>query len=91
MRKWLTAFVLVASMLGGAVGVSAHESKGSMTGMPDCCRKAQLASRSPQSAVFDGSALLQFELFRTGQWWIEFFFQLFNSATRRSSRRGSAN
>lgn len=30
MRKWLTAFLLVAAMLGGAVGIGAHEGEGSM-------------------------------------------------------------
>src|SRR6267142_2759102 len=47
MRKWLTAFALVAGMLGGAVGVGAHEGEGSMANMPDCCKKAQSASNNP--------------------------------------------
>jgi len=37
MRKWLTAFALIAAMLGGAVGAGAHEGEGSMANMPDCC------------------------------------------------------
>jgi hypothetical protein len=51
MRKWLTAFLLVAAMLGGALGVGAHEGEGSMAGMPDCCKKAQSASGSPQVSM----------------------------------------
>jgi len=47
MRKWLTAFALVAGMLGGVVGVGAHEGEGSMANMPDCCKKAQSASNNP--------------------------------------------
>ena len=44
MRKWLTAFALIAAMLGGAVGAGAHEGEGSMANMPDCCKKAQSSS-----------------------------------------------
>jgi hypothetical protein len=49
MRKWFTAFVLLAAMLGGAVGVGAHEGEGScpMTNMPDCCKKAHSANNTP--------------------------------------------
>jgi hypothetical protein len=47
MRKWLTAFILITAMLGGAVGVSAHEGEGSMANMPDCCKKAQSANSTP--------------------------------------------
>jgi hypothetical protein len=50
MRKWLTAFLLVASMLGGAVGIGAHEGEDSMAGMPDCCKQAQSAN-SPQVSM----------------------------------------
>jgi hypothetical protein len=51
MRKWLTAFILVAAMFGGMVGVGAHEAEGSMANIPDCCKKAQLASNAPQVAL----------------------------------------
>src|SRR2546422_11676506 len=47
MRKWLTAFALIAAMLGGAVGAGAHEGEGSMANMPDCCKKAQSSSSAP--------------------------------------------
>jgi len=46
MRKWLTAFLLVAAMLGGAIGVGAHEGEASMANMPDCCKNAQSASNA---------------------------------------------
>ena len=53
MRKWLTAFVLVAAMLGGAVGVGAHEGEGScpMANMPDCCKKAQSPGNAPEVSI----------------------------------------
>ncbi|HEV2826035.1 MAG TPA: hypothetical protein VGW76_00425 [Pyrinomonadaceae bacterium] len=53
MRKWLTAFILVAAMLGGAVGVRAHEQEGScpMSNMPDCCKKAQSARPTPEVSM----------------------------------------
>jgi hypothetical protein len=53
MRKWVTAFILVAAMLGGAVGVGAHEGEGScpMTNMPECCKKAQSASNTPEVSM----------------------------------------
>jgi hypothetical protein len=53
MRKWLTAFVLVGAMLGGAVGVGAHEGEGScpMTNMPDCCKNAQSATNTPEVSM----------------------------------------
>ncbi|OLE74893.1 MAG: hypothetical protein AUG12_00500 [Acidobacteria bacterium 13_1_20CM_2_57_8] len=47
MRKWLTAFALIAAMLGGAVGAGAHEGEGSMANMPDCCKRAQSSSSAP--------------------------------------------
>ena len=47
MGKWLTAFTLIAAMLGGAIGIGAHEGEGSMANMPDCCKKAQSASNTP--------------------------------------------
>jgi hypothetical protein len=34
-------------MLGGAIGVGAHEGEGSMANMPDCCKKAQSARNTP--------------------------------------------
>jgi hypothetical protein len=51
MRKWLTAFLLVVALLGGAVGVGAHDGQGSMANMPDCCKKAQSSSDSPQVSM----------------------------------------
>jgi hypothetical protein len=51
MRNWLTALLLVASMIGGAIGVSAHEGEGSMVGMPDCCKKAQSGSNTPGVSI----------------------------------------
>jgi len=53
MRKLLTALTLVAAMLGGAVGVGAHEQEGScpMSNLPDCCKKAQSASTSPEVSM----------------------------------------
>ena len=47
MRKWLTSFILVTALVGGATGVRAHEGEGSMANMPDCCKKAQSASNAP--------------------------------------------
>jgi hypothetical protein len=49
MRQWFTAFILVTALLGGAVGLGAHEGEGScpMTNMPDCCKKAQSAGNTP--------------------------------------------
>jgi hypothetical protein len=53
MRKWLTAFILVAAMLGGAVGVGAHDGEGScpITNMPDCCKKAHSAGNSSEVSM----------------------------------------
>jgi len=48
MRTWFTALTLVAAMLGGAVGVGAHQGESQMANMPDCCKKAQSASNTPQ-------------------------------------------
>jgi|ERR1051326_1399025 hypothetical protein len=53
MRKWLTSFILLAAMLGGAVGVGAHEGEGScpMTHMPDCCKKAQSSGNTAEVSM----------------------------------------
>ena len=53
MRKWFTTLILVAAMLGGAVGVGAHEPEGScpMSNLPDCCKKAQSASNTPEVSM----------------------------------------
>ena len=51
MRKWVTAFTLIASILGGAVGAGAHEGTGSMENMPDCCKKAQSAGNNPEVSL----------------------------------------
>jgi hypothetical protein len=51
MRKWVTAFLLVVALLGGAIGVGAHDGEGSMANMPDCCKKAQSSSDSPQVSM----------------------------------------
>jgi hypothetical protein len=47
MRNWFTAFLLVAAMVGSAIGAGAHGGEGSMANMPDCCKKAQSASNTP--------------------------------------------
>jgi hypothetical protein len=41
MRKWLTAFALTVTMIGGAVSVTAHEPESSNTKMGNCCKKAR--------------------------------------------------
>lgn len=53
MRKWLTTFILVATTLGGAGGVGAHENEGScpMTNMPDCCKKSHSVGNSSEVTV----------------------------------------
>ena len=53
MRTWFTALFLLQVMLGGAIGVGAHEGEGScpMTDMPDCCKKAQSASNTPEVSM----------------------------------------
>ena len=53
MRKRLTSFILLAALLGGVVGAGAHEGEGScpMTNMPDCCKKAQSASNTPEVSL----------------------------------------
>jgi hypothetical protein len=53
MRKWLTGFILMAAMLGGAVGVGANEGEGNcpMTNMPDCCKKAHSAGNSREISI----------------------------------------
>src|SRR5260370_4412214 len=40
-------------MLGGAVGVGAHQGEGScpMSNLPDCCKKAQSASNTPEVSM----------------------------------------
>jgi hypothetical protein len=40
-------------MLGGAIGVGAHEGEGScpMTNMPDCCKKAHSAGNSSEVSM----------------------------------------
>jgi hypothetical protein len=53
MRKWVTSSFLVLALLGGAVGVGAHQSEGScpMSNLPDCCKKAQSASNTPEVSM----------------------------------------
>jgi hypothetical protein len=53
MRKWFTALALVMATLVGAGGVSAHLGEGAcpMAKMPDCCKKAQSADKTPQVAM----------------------------------------
>jgi hypothetical protein len=51
MRKWLTAFFLLAVMTGGAVtGMPLHsgEKECPMAGMTDCCAKAQMKGDKPE-------------------------------------------
>jgi len=50
MRKGLTVFIIVAAMLSGAVGIGAHENEGSPN-LPDCCKKAQSASNTPEVSM----------------------------------------
>jgi hypothetical protein len=38
-------------MLGGAIGAGAHEGESPMANMPDCCKKAQSASNTPQVSM----------------------------------------
>jgi hypothetical protein len=53
MRKWLTALTLLAAMVGGAIGVGAHEGEGAcpITNMPDCCKKAQSPGNSSEASM----------------------------------------
>src|ERR1700716_4210785 len=51
MRKLPIAFILMAAMFGGAVGVGGHEGEGPMANMPDCCKKAQSASNTPEVSI----------------------------------------
>jgi hypothetical protein len=53
MRKWLTNLLLVIALGSGVVGVGAHENEGScpMANVPDCCKKAQSASASPEASM----------------------------------------
>jgi len=51
MRKWFAALTLVTAMLAGAVGVGAHQGESQMANMPDCCKKAQSASNTPQVSM----------------------------------------
>jgi hypothetical protein len=53
MWKWFTGLTLIAAMLGGAVGVGAHEGEGScpMTNMPDCCKKAHSSGNSSEVSM----------------------------------------
>ena len=53
MRHWFTVLILLAALLGGVVGVGAHEQEGScpMTNMPDCCKKAHSSSNTPEVSL----------------------------------------
>jgi hypothetical protein len=53
MRKWFTALTLVVATLVGVGGVRAHLAEGAcpMAKMPDCCKKAQSADKTPQVAM----------------------------------------
>lgn len=53
MRRWFTAFLLVAAVVSGVIGVGAHEQEGScpMANMPDCCKKAQSPSTTPEVSM----------------------------------------
>jgi hypothetical protein len=53
MRTWFTAFILMAALLGGAVGVGAHQVEGSSpsANMPDCCKTAQSAGNTPEVSI----------------------------------------
>jgi hypothetical protein len=53
MRKWFTAFIVIIAMLGGAVGVRAHEGEATcpLTNMPDCCKRAQSNGNAPDVSM----------------------------------------
>jgi hypothetical protein len=53
MRKWFTALTLVVATFLGAVGVGAHAGEGDcpMANMPDCCKKAQSADKTPEVSM----------------------------------------
>jgi len=50
MRKWFTTLVLIAAMLGGVVGLGAHQGEGScpLNNLPACCKKARSSSKAPE-------------------------------------------
>jgi hypothetical protein len=52
MRKWFT-LVLLAAMLGGVVGIGAHQGEGScpLSNVPDCCKKARSSSKAPEVSM----------------------------------------
>src|SRR6476646_6897973 len=49
MRKLFTTWMLIAAMIGGAVGIGAHPGEGScpLNNLPDCCKKARSSSKVP--------------------------------------------
>src|SRR3954468_7062527 len=53
MRQLITAFGLCIALLGGVIGVGAHQQEGScpMSSLPDCCKKAQSASRTAEVSM----------------------------------------
>jgi hypothetical protein len=53
MRKWFTCSLLIVAMLGGAVGVGAHEQEGicPLTKMADCCKKALAGKKALESSM----------------------------------------
>jgi hypothetical protein len=53
MRKWFTTLVLLAAMLGGVVGIGAHQGKSScpLNNVPDCCKKARSSSKAPEVSM----------------------------------------
>jgi hypothetical protein len=53
MRKRFLSSILILAIVGAAIGVSAHADEGScpMANMPDCCKKAQSASNTPEVSM----------------------------------------
>jgi hypothetical protein len=46
-------FALLAAMLGGVVGIGAHQDEGScpLSNVPDCCEKARSSSKAPEVSM----------------------------------------
>jgi hypothetical protein len=53
MRKWFTTLVLIAAMLGGVVGIGAHQGEGScpLSNVPDCCKKARSGNKAAEVSM----------------------------------------
>ena len=53
MLRRLALLGLIATMLISVVGVGAHQHEGScpLTNLPDCCKKARLRSKAPETSM----------------------------------------